>query len=284
MFILSLGFAAENNSRQSSWVEDVLKEMNIQIDKYALPGGIVGFSIKDLSTNEQFSSNGNQIFNPASVIKVPVMVEAFHQAAQGKLSLDEDLTLHQENKIPGSGSLQWSHAGNVFSIKRLIYLMITDSDNTATNMLIHRLGMGNINAYMHHIGLRHTVIKDPTLLVKKPGHFNLSTPNDMLSLLEKMYKGLLVNPDSSAAMLAIMKEQKHKWGISRFLPVSVVVANKTGSLDYVRNDIGIIYDGDKPYIVSIFSKHLPSNRYGSVMVGALSRVIFERHRQEFSRT
>ena len=266
-------------SESKSWLLEIHDSITTQIDKYALPGGIVGVSIKDLTTGEYFSINGDVQFNPASVIKVPVMVEAFHQMALGRISMDEKLFLHQQNKIQGSGSIQYLPNGSVFTVKRLINLMITDSDNTATNMLICRLGTKNINQYMRKVGLRHTVLKDPTMFCKLPGKYNLTSPNDMLMLLEKMYKGELVSADASKQMLDIMKAQLHKWGIQRFLPASAIVANKTGSLDFVRNDIGIILDKKHPYILSIFSKQLPSNYYGSVLVGSISKVIFDRRMQ-----
>ncbi|MDD5457296.1 MAG: class A beta-lactamase-related serine hydrolase [Candidatus Margulisbacteria bacterium] len=268
-----------NNKTQPQWISDIMKDINAQIDKYALPGGIVGIVIKDLTTGEYFSMNGNIIFNPASVIKVPVMVEAFHQVEKGKLSLDERLVLRQENKLVGSGSLQYFRCGKRFSVRRLIELMITDSDNTATNMLVNRLGMQNINEYMRRLGLRHTVIKDPTMFCKVEGQHNITSPVDMVILLEKMYKGTLVSKAASEDMLSIMKGQRHKWGIARFLPPTVTIANKTGSLDFVRNDVGIILDKDKPYVISIFSKHLPSNHYGSILVGSLSKVVYERRKQ-----
>ena len=266
-------------AERPQWMVDSFEGIKEKISKYALPGGIVGISLKDLSSGETFSLNGNMLFHPASVIKIPVMVEAFRQVDKGILSLDDQLTLKQSNKIPGSGSLQYSKNGSRFSILRLIDLMITDSDNTATHMLVERLGMGNINYCMKRYGIYKTVIKDPTMLVKEEGKHNLTCPDDMIRLLDKMYKGQLVTPQASEKMLAIMKAQRHKWGLARFLP-NVVIANKTGSLDFVRNDVGIVLDHDKPYIISIFSKQLPSNHGGSVMVGELSKIIYDIRKHE----
>lgn len=240
--------------------------------------------MKDLKTNEYFAINGNMSFNPASVIKLPVMIEAYHQIARGKLSLEEQIVLHQENKLPGSGSLQFLRNGTTYTVKRLIYLMICDSDNTATHMLISRLGMNPINRYMRWLGLKNTVLQDPTMLCKIPGKHNTSSPNDILILLEKMYQGQLVNAQASVEMLDIMKGQLHKWGIQRFLPPTAVVANKTGSVDFVRNDVGIVLDEQHPYALCIFSKQLPSNHSGSVMVGSISRAIYDKRFESMSRT
>jgi beta-lactamase class A len=258
------------------WIRSAFKEINQQIAKYAFPNGIVGVAIKDLSSGGMFSFNSDVAFNPASVIKVPVMVAAYHQVEEGELSLDEQLILRDENKLTGSGSLQFLSSGKPYTIKRLIYLMITDSDNTATNMLIHRLKPSAINEYMREIGLVDTVIRDPSLFNKEEGQFNTTTPDDMVRLLERMYNKNLVSEKASTEMLKIMKSQHHRWGIPRFLPKQVDIANKPGSLDFVRNDIGIVFDKKHPYILAIFTRELPSNHGGSVLVGSISRIIYEK--------
>ncbi len=260
---------------QPEWIQHTVADMNTQLERYAMPGGIVGISIKDLQTGESFSMNGNRSFNPASVIKIPVMIEAYNQIEQGRISLSTELTLQQHNKLPGAGSIQFFHNKTPFTVGRLIELMITDSDNTATAMLIEKLGMYRINATARKVGMKKTVVRDWTMLNKLPGRHNITSPEDMLMVMDKMYKGQLISKTASVAMLETMKRQRHKWGIARFLPPSTVIANKTGSLDFVRNDVGIIWQNDKPYIVSIFSEHLPSNHGGSVMVGALSKAIFD---------
>ncbi|MEK6556888.1 MAG: serine hydrolase [Candidatus Margulisiibacteriota bacterium] len=283
MLSVSLAMALELDPsllrKHPQWVQDVVSDLDKQVAKYALPGGIIGISLKDLITGETFSVNGRQPFNPASVIKIPVMVEAFHQIDEGELSMDDLLTLRFHNKIPGAGSIQYAREGSRFTVRKLVEEMITNSDNTATNMLIEKLGMYSINAYMNKIGMRRTVIKDPTMLCKKPGRFNLTTPEDMLLVMDKIYRGQVISQKASAEMLEIMKRQHHKWGIARFLPRDVIIANKTGSLDFVRNDVGIIM-GERPYILSIFCRNLPSNHFGSVLVGAMSKVIYERRLQQ----
>ncbi len=263
-----------NVKETSQWMSESLDGIKKEVTKYAMPGGVVGIAIKDLTSGETFSLNGNLGFNPASVIKIPVMIEAYHQASLGVISLDDKMRLTQRFKLTGSGSLQYHNNGEMFTIRRLVELMITDSDNTATYMLIEKLGARNINSYMRRCGIYKTILKDPTMFNKQEGKHNVTSPEDMLTLMDKMYKGQLVNKKASEEMLATMKAQRHKWGIARFLP-NVTIANKTGSLDFVRNDVGIIYANNKPYIISIFSRSLPSNRGGSVMIGALSKVVYD---------
>lgn len=279
LFILTIALGMDLDrgklSDQPEWVQHTVADINKQLDRYALPSGVVGLSIKDIESGDSFSMNGNRSFNPASVIKIPVMIEAYNQIDQGRLSLGTELTLEQHHKLTGSGSIQFLRNKSTFTVERLMELMITDSDNTATAMLIERLGMYRINATMRKIGLKKTMLRDWTMLNKLPGRHNTTSPEDMLLVMEKMYKGDLISKSASEQMLATMKRQRHKWGIARFLPPSTVIANKTGSLDFVRNDVGIIWQNNKPYIVSIFGEHLPSNYGGSVMVGALSKAVFD---------
>ncbi|MDD4527058.1 MAG: class A beta-lactamase-related serine hydrolase [Candidatus Margulisbacteria bacterium] len=263
-----------NVQKNPQWIAESMEGIKKEVSKYALPNGVVGIAIKDLNSGETFSLNGNMAFHPASVMKIPVMIEAYHQDALGVISLDDKMRLSKRFKLTGSGSLQYHKDGEIFTIRRLIDLMITDSDNTATYMLVEKLGIKNINSYMRRCGIYRTVLKDPTMLCKEDGKHNVTSPEDMLKLMDKMYKGQLVNAKASTEMLAVMKAQRHKWGIARFLP-NVTIANKTGSLDFVRNDVGIIYANNKPYIISIFSKGLPSNSGGSVMIGSLSKVIYD---------
>ena len=273
---------AENNFKWNlnnppAWIKESIEDINKQIARYSQPNGIVGMSVKDLTTGQSFSLNSKHPFNPASVIKIPVMIEAFHQRAQGKIKFTDELTLEQRHKIPGCGNIQFFQNGSSFSIERLVDLMITDSDNTATFMLIEKLGKHKINSYMRRIGLRKTIIKDPSMLNKMANQHNTSSPEDMLKIMDKMYRGKLVSKKDSEEMLNIMKRQQHKWGIARFLPASTIIANKTGSVDFVRNDVGIIWKNNKPYIITIFSENLPDNHLGSVMVGALSKTVFDKY-------
>jgi len=249
-------------------------QINLEIQRKA-PGAIFGIAVKDLVTGEKILLNSDVPFLPASVIKIPVMVEVYHQVALGKLSMQEPLILKSYYKLPGSGNLQYLKDGSPFTIERLVDLMITDSDNTATHMLIARLGSQNINRYMRQLGLKKTIIKDYTLIEKSPGLCNISSPDDMLHLLELMYKKQLISARVSTEMLSIMKRQHHRWGIPRFLPAHVIIANKTGSMDHVRNDVGIIFDQKHPYIVVIFSKKIPPKVNGSILVGFISKIIYE---------
>lgn len=237
--------------------------------------GTFGIVVKDIRSQDYLSINGNITFNPASVIKVPIMAEVYHQVAQAKIKLEDTVTLNMENKMTGSGSLYFSPNGSTYNVRTLVQKMITESDNTATNMLMHYVGIDHINRYMQDLDLGHTVIRDETLLSKIPEQQNQTTPGDMLHLLELMYNGKLVNEIASAEMIAIMLEQKYRWGIPGLLPDHLKIANKTGSVDGVRNDIGIVFAENNPYLIVIFSKQVPTNEQAVLFVKKISRLVYD---------
>lgn len=266
--------SADEKNVQQHWLFSSINDLNRQIKYFTRNAGEVGIAVKDLKSSEYFSINGDIEFNPASVIKVPIMAEAFHQKKLGIISFEDKIELKEENKMIGSGILPYYKSGTKFTIGFLIDMMITRSDNTATHMLINHLGMKNINNYMKAIGLKDTSVVDDTLLCKVPGKFNKTTPDDMLLLLEKMYNGELVSKEDSLEMIEVLKKQKYRWGIPRFLPSSSEVANKTGSLRGVRNDIGIVFTDTGAYAVIIFTRKMPSNVYAATLVSRISRVIY----------
>lgn len=264
----------ESNLSLRNWFARSYKMIDQQIKYYGQSKSFVGVAVKDLTTGEYFSINGDEQFNPASVIKVAVMAAAFDQKQKGLLSFDEFLKLNDNNKTWGSGILQYYRTGTSLKVKELINLMITISDNTATNMLMERLGMDYINDFLQANRATKTSVVDKTLLCKIPGKYNLSTPNDMLCLLEQIYKGKLISKEASDDMISIMEKQKSKWGIPRYLPSKLTVANKTGSLLGIRNDVGLVYGDDGDYAVVIFTRNMPSNYHAASLVSSLSRVIY----------
>jgi beta-lactamase class A len=239
---------------------------------YTHPGNI-SISFTDLTNNRKVAIAEDRLFNPASVIKVPVMVEVYNQVYQHKLSLDDHLVLRKSDKIAGSGSLQFQKTGNAYSIRTLVELMITLSDNTATHMLIERVGKENINRTMREIGLKNTLIGNSDLL--KAEGLNFSTPGDMTLLLTKIYHGHVVSRLASDDMLAVMGRQHVKWGIPKYLPSQVRVANKTGTLAYVKNDTGIVFVDDRPYVISVFTSKAPTRPFGTTWVAQISRIVYD---------
>lgn len=235
--------------------------------------GNISITFVDLTNSRKVAIAEDRVFNPASVIKVPVMVEVYSQIHRNRLSLDDRIVLRKQDKISGSGVLQYHRVGNSYTVRHLVELMITLSDNTATKILIERVGKQNINRSMQKLGLTQTVIGNSNLLEAEG--LNFSTPGDMASLLTKIYRGQVISEEASREMLAVLGRQHVKWGIPRYLPSQTRVANKTGTLSYVKNDSGIVFFEDRPYVISVFTSKLENRPFGKTWVAEISRIIYD---------
>ncbi len=212
--------------------------------------GKVSFFYKNLITGEEIAYKITQPLQAASVIKIPIMVEAFFQAKEGSISLNDTYILKEEDKVPSCGCLNRMQAGLSLKVEDLINLMIILSDNTASNILIRLLGRDNINRRMEQLGC--TTIRVNRLLfdyeAAKRGLENMVCVKEIAFLLEQMDAGKLVDPDSSKAMLEILKAQRLNGKIPfRFLE-KIDIAHKTGEDGGITHDVGIVY-GKVPYMV-----------------------------------
>jgi len=219
----------------------------------ALPGNI-GFYYKDLTSGESYGYNENDMFLAASVIKLPVYAVIMKLWAEGKLDLYEKLVCHDEDKLPPCGALYFFTGDVEVDIKTLCGLMISISDNAATNLLIKRLGMDFLNEQFKEIGLKDTHLE--RLLfdgeASARGFENKIVPAEIGMLLEKIYKRSFINETVSAEMEKLLLEQQVNHKIPGYLPEGTPVAHKTGEDDGITNDVGIVY-GEKPFIVCFAS-------------------------------
>lgn len=212
--------------------------------------GKVSFFYKNLVTEEELTYQIDQPLQAASVIKIPIMVEAFFQVKEGKISLDDEYVLREEDKEPSCGCLNRMRQGLILKVEDLINLMIILSDNSASNILIRMLGRDNINKRMESLG--YSAIRVNRLLFDfeavRNGMENYVSVKEIADLLEGMYKGTLVDVDSSASMLDILKAQRLNGKIPfRFLE-KIDIAHKTGEDSGITHDVGIVY-GKVPYMV-----------------------------------
>lgn len=220
-----------------------------------LPGKI-GIAVMDLVTGEQFAYNADLPVIAASVIKVPIMAEAFRQKEAGLLSFAEEITVHAEDCLPSCGVLTYMHRDITVQIGDLVTLMIILSDNTATNLLIDRLGMENINAMIESIGLTQTCCNrklfQPELSAQ--GIQNYITAGDMCRMLQLLHEGKVVSAEASAEMLRILGNQRLNGKMPFFLhSMDIRCAHKTGEDDGITHDVGIIY-AEHPVIFCFVSE------------------------------
>jgi beta-lactamase class A len=229
----------------------------------ALHHGKVAIALKHLGTGETYFRDADDVMPTASLIKLAVMAEVYAQAEAGKVKLDDMVTLKKDDQVPGSGILADHFSpGASFSLRDAVRLMIVYSDNTATNLVLDKVGIKSVNDRMAGLGLKETrinakVFKGSTTSVdpartKKYG-LGSTTAREMLTLVELLHKGELVSADASKAMLDHLKKCDDKDKFPRFLPKGVTTAHKTGSVSDARTDAGVIFFKEGPVALVVLT-------------------------------
>jgi beta-lactamase class A len=235
--------------------------------------GQLYFAAKDLQSSATIGFRPDRKVQTASVIKVPLLAALFNQAAEHRLALEDLVACTDSNRVEGSGILQSLGAGLQLTLRDAAVLMIIVSDNTATNMLIDKVGVDSVNTYLRKIGLKETTLfkkvfkpaSGPLPEEQKKWGLGVTTPEEMLSLLEKLYRKQILDPASCEDILSIMKQQTDRAQIPRYLVgpgwEKVQIANKTGALDRVRNDVGIVFTPTGDYILSLFAQESEDQKW-----------------------
>lgn len=237
--------------------------------------GHVGIMVEDLTTGLSSSVNANSSMPAASTIKIPVMVEVFRRLALGQFDLNRSIGLLGSDRDSGSGSLCYARAGSRYTVGRLLTLMITVSDNTATNMLIRLVGRSSINQTMQNLGLTRTKLTD---FIRSDGPIRYalrSSPQDMIRLLEAMADHRLIDDWSSGEMIAILSGQQHNGLIPQPLPVGTEIAHKTGELHDTLNDVGIVFLHQEPYAIAVMTTNLSTLDAGYRFIRGVSRLAYD---------
>ncbi len=225
--LLLLLFAAPPRAIAADSLESRLRPL---IDDYK---GTVAVSVKHLDTGETYLWHADDPMPTASLIKFPVMIEAYRQAAEKKVDLDKTLTLKKADKVPGSGILTDHFSeGATFPLRDAVHLMIVYSDNTATNLVLDAIGIGSTAETMEAMGYPNTKIhsktfrRDTSAFPERSKEFGLgsTTANEMLRLCEALHKKELVTKEASEAMLKHMLACDDKDKFPRFLPEGTKVA------------------------------------------------------------
>lgn len=234
------------------------------------------FCIKSLSTGEEALYNENVVIPSASLIKVPIMAEILSQVKNRKLSLNQRIVVKDEDKVPYS-ILSLLQTGNSYTLKDIITLMIIQSDNTATNLLIHIAGIENINNLLKSINVRSTVLQRKMMdfEARRQGMDNYTTAADIARIIELIFKGVLVDQEYSNMMINIMKEQLYNDMVHMYIPDDIVVAHKTGSLHGIDHDAGIVYLDNCNYIFSILTWNAHNNSTSRRVVSEIHKIIYE---------
>lgn len=241
--------------------------------------GVMGYAIKDLSTGETFSRLPDTVFPQASSIKLTVLLELMRQAQDGKLSLDEKHTLLRREMTQGDTEPILTMLGDgtvTLTLRDLAKFMVVLSDNTATNILIDRLGMDNINSGIIRLGLHETKLRRHMidLDAAKKGNENVSTPRDMLTLLEKVNSGQALDATHTKEYFDLLRLPKDS-EFHKALPEDVSIADKPGTLEGVRCDTGLIDIPGHPFIMSVTTAYVARGDDGERAVEEVARLAYD---------
>jgi beta-lactamase class A len=228
--------------------------------------GKVWIYAKNLDTGETFSLNGDERVRSASTIKLAIMVEAFGRVAENRAKWSDEIILTKEKKQPDGGVLQELADNTRLTLRDAVNLMIVISDNTGANLALDFLTTDAVNARMDALGLKQTrslrkiggggeskIYSDP---VNKGFGIGVTTPHEMVLLMEKLERGEVIGPAASREMIALLKRQQSHQGIGRALN-GIEMATKWGSLDALRSDVGIIYSKRGRIAMAITCDQMP---------------------------
>ena len=237
-------------------------------------GGDTGVYVKNLVTGETWEKDADRPVCAASVIKIPVMITVFRLAQEGRLSLEEMHALADEERLPSCGTLKAMHTGIEMTLLDLTKLMIIVSDNAATNILIRRVGMDEVNATLEALGCRRSVLRRLLFdaAASRQGIQNDITAGDMGALLEGLYRGEIVSRQASRAMLDILLDQRLNGKLPFFLDsAGIDVAHKTGEDDGITHDVGILY-AQEPLVCCFVGEHVNVPAYERLMQDAAAKL------------
>lgn len=259
--------------------------------------GNVSLYAKNLDTGATVGIREAEPVRTASTIKLAIMMSVFDAVAHGRAEWTEPLTITAANQVSGSGIIGSELSDGVkLPLRDVLHLMIVLSDNSATNMILDRFTADAVNAYLDRIGIRTTRSMRKILGGKQPREalgwsaagklpenqkygLGVSTPRDMVTMIEKIERGEAVSPEASQEMLAILKRCRDDSGIRRPYP-NLPVANKTGALDALRSDVGIVYSPGGRIAMAITVDGMPTGAYnpdnpGCLLIASLAKMLVE---------
>ncbi|HXZ19353.1 MAG TPA: serine hydrolase [Candidatus Acidoferrales bacterium] len=240
--------------------------------------GVMAIALKDLETNDTIAINADMLMPQASSIKTAVLVELLRQAQAGKLKLEERVEIRKSQFAGGSGVLQdFGDGTSAVSLRDLAALMIVVSDNTATNILIERVGQMQVNTAMQSLGFERTRLMRKMIQPEEErrGVENVSTAREMAGLYEQLYRGKLLDAQHTALAIELLKNEKYEpTPMGRGLPAGVALASKPGSLGGVRCESGIVLLGGHPYVLSVMTTYAADDAAAERAIADVSRRVY----------
>jgi beta-lactamase class A len=235
--------------------------------------GVMGVAVIDLVDGHKYLLHANDVYPQASSIKICVLAELYRQAQEGKLKLTDMYTVNAADLVQDSDIMGGLTPGvTQITLRDLATMMVAVSDNSAANVLIDRLGMANVNAFLSAQGLRDTRLRRKMMDLKAAGEGreNISTPNELANLLQSLYQGKILNREMTDDFFKVLATHHKDSFISRDLPDDLKIADKSGELEGVRNDSGVIFLDKHPYVLCVMTTYLRRERDGEEAIGNIS--------------
>lgn len=262
--LLSMSVAAQNSPDSlRNYLESLPEDLQVCL------------VVVDKDSTVLFEQNAKKVVPSASVIKVPILVELIYQTIATRFKLNDTHRLTEEEKVGGSGDLQYELPREL-TWEELAVEMIRTSDNTATNVIIDKIGMHNVNNMLVYHGYKETRLnrKMMDFAAVQQGVQNYTTAAELAGMMYAILTGKITNEASCKKMIEILLTCIDVTTIPRYIPRTIPVAHKTGTLDYVRGDVGIIY-GNNPLVISVFVENFESLEYAEKIIGTISKVAFD---------
>jgi beta-lactamase class A len=268
LIIILAGFAAAHIYSGVMTLKERHELYQIRLERWnefksRIEDEIAGFAhtpcivIEDLSTGWEVRHNDDLAVASASLVKVPIMAGVLLASENGGISLDETITMRRSDKVGGSGRIKAYPSGSKFVVLDLIKRSITESDNTATNLLIKRMGFDYYAGIFPEMGLDRTNLSRLMMDMKSrdAGVENYTTAGEMALVFRKIYEGTLFGGEISRLCLKILKEQKSTDRIPAKIPEDVEIAHKTGLERGVCHDAGIVFTDNGDFLIVVLVKH-----------------------------
>jgi beta-lactamase class A len=268
-----------HEKRQALWkkLEDRVAEIDEHLD------GTMGVAIRDLSNGDTFVLHGDDIFPQASSIKIAVLAELYNQeqrgrrGEQGVARLGDLYTVRSDDLVPDSFIMLGLTPGVTRVTNRdLATMMVAVSDNSATNVLIDHVGMPNVEHTLTSLGLKNTHLQRKMMDIEaaRQGRENISTPREMMTLLEAIYRNKLFEQELTADFFKVLATPKDS-SIPKLLPPELKIANKPGELEAVRNDSGIVFVPNRPFVICVMTTYLHEEREGQQAISQLALAAYQ---------
>jgi beta-lactamase class A len=254
-------------------LEDHVSAINRRLD------GVFGVAILDLTSGHQYLLHGDEVFPQASSIKIPLLLELYRQSqnnVEGQAKLTDLYTVNASDLVPDSDVLLGLTPGVTRLTNRdMATIVMAVSDNSATNILIDRVGMEKVNQLMDRLDLKKTRLRRKMMDLKaaKEGRENVSTPREMMLLFEAIYREKVLNKTTTEDFLKVLSTHKES-AMLRGLPEGVRAANKPGALEGVRNDSGIIFAQNRPFVLCIMATYLKDEKAGEKAISEITAIAY----------